>query len=308
MHSPEDVRAAYEKVSPFLRKTPLLSVKSQDFGVPGFEVVLKLELTQHAGSFKTRGAFVHLLGREVPKVGVVAASGGNHGAAVAYAASVRGVPAHVFVPTISSPAKIARIRACGAEVHVGGDRYADALAQSRVFARETGALEIHAFDHPETILGQATLGLELEEQAGALDAVLCAVGGGGLVGGLATWFRSRVRVVGVEPTLAPTLYRAREAGGPVDAPQGSIAADSLAPARIGELVFPIARDHVADVVLVDDASIAKAQSALWDTCRVVVEPGAATPLAALISGAFVPSAGSRVAVVLSGANTTAVSF
>lgn len=308
MHSLDEIAAAHALIGPHIRRTPVLSVDAADFGLPAFEIVLKLEYLQRAGVFKTRGAFVNLLSRLVPKVGVVAASGGNHGAAVAYAARALGVPAHIFVPTISSPAKVARIRAYGAELHVGGDRYTDAWRLSQAFARETGALEVHAFDEPETILGQATLGRELAAQAEDLGGVLCAVGGGGLIAGVASYFRGAVPVIGVEPEGAPTLTLARAAGTPVDSPQGSVAADSLAPARIGERVFAVTERHVERVVLVSDDAILAAQRALWDVCRIVVEPGAAAPFAALLDRRFEPAMGAKVAVVLSGANTGAVGF
>jgi threonine dehydratase len=246
--------------------------------------------------------------RTIPPAGVVAASGGNHGAAVAYAAQKLGVRARIFVPSISSPAKISRIRSYGAELSVGGDRYADALAASRAWVKESGALEIHAFDQAETLIGQATLGLELSSQAPDLECVLSAVGGGGLIGGVASWYQSRVRVIGVEPSAAPTLARAMEAGRPVDAPAGGYAADSLAPARVGELMFPIAREHIERVALVEDDDIRAAQAALWDVCRIVAEPGGATAFAALLSRAYRPAAGERVGVIVSGANTTAVNF
>jgi threonine dehydratase len=306
MHTHQEIHAAYGLIAPHIRKTPTLRVDAADFGLAPFEIVLKLESLQHAGSFKTRGAFVNLLMRTVPPAGVVAASGGNHGAAVAYAAQKLGVRARIFVPTISSPAKVSRIRSYGAELNVGGDLYADALALSRQWAKESGALEIHAYDQAETLLGQATLGLELSEQAPELDAVLAAVGGGGLIGGVASWFQSRVRVIGAEPSAAPTLARALEAGRPVDAPAGGYAADSLAPLRVGELMFPIAKAHVERVVLVEDDDIRAAQAALWNVCRVVAEPGGATAFAALLSRGYQPAAGERVGVVVSGANTTAL--
>jgi threonine dehydratase len=239
---------------------------------------------------------------------VVAASGGNHGAAVAYAAMRLGVKARVFVPTVSSPAKLSRIRSYGADLVVTGDRYADALEASQVWTAEAGALPVHAFDQEETLLGQGTLALELSRQAPALDTLLVAVGGGGLIGGIAAWCAGRPRVVGVEPEAAPTLTRALEAGKPVDAPAGGIAADSLAPRRVGELMFPIARAHIARVVLVSDAAIRAAQEALWATLRVVAEPGGAAAFSALLSGAYVPEPGERVGVVVSGGNTTAVDF
>jgi threonine dehydratase len=246
--------------------------------------------------------------RDVPDPGVVAASGGNHGAAVAYAAMKLGLPATIFVPSICSPAKIDRIRGYGATLVVGGDRYSDALVESERFAERSGALRIHAFDQEETILGQGTLGLELEEQVPSLDTVLVPVGGGGLLSGIASWYGGRVRIVAVEPELAPTLTRALEAGKPVDAPAGSIAADSLAPARVGERVFPIARQLVDRVLLVTDDEIRQAQAMLWQTLRVVAEPGGAATTAALLAGKYRPDPHEHVALVLSGGNTVAVDF
>ena len=263
---------------------------------------------QHAGSFKTRGAFAHLLTRTIPAAGVVAASGGNHGAAVAYAAKQRGVPARIFVPTVSSPAKIERIRDYGADLVVTGDRYADALEASETWAEQSGALRIHAFDQVETLLGQGSVGLELSEQAPALETLLVAVGGGGLIGGIAAWYANGVRMVGVEPEGAPTLTRALAAGRPVDTEAGSVAADSLAPRRVGELMFAIAQTSIERVVLVSDEAILRAQAALWNTLRLVVEPGGAAVLGALLSGAYQPRAGERVGVLLSGGNTVGVSF
>jgi threonine dehydratase len=239
---------------------------------------------------------------------VAAASGGNHGAAVAYAAMRLGRKARVFVPEISSPAKIARIRGYGADLAVGGKAYAEALAACEAYIAETGALSVHAFDQVETMLGQGSVGLELEAQAPNLDTLLVAVGGGGLIGGVAAWYEGRVKVIGVEPRLAPTLHMALAAGHPVDAPAGGLAADSLAPNRIGELVFPIAQRYVAGAILVEDEAIATAQRALWETARIVAEPGAAAPLAALLSKAYVPANGERVGILVSGANTTAVAF
>jgi len=303
-----DIERVYARIQPYIRKTPTVDVAGADFGLAQARVVLKLELLQRAASFKTRGAFTNLLTRPVPASGVVAASGGNHGAAVAYAAMQLKVPAKIFVPTISSPAKIDRIRSYGADLAVGGDRYAEALAASEVWATETGALQVHAFDQRETLLGQGTLALELEAQAPDLDTVLVAVGGGGLIGGIAAWYRGSVRVIGVEPALAPTLSEALRAGRPVDAPAGGIAADSLAPRRVGELMFPLARDYVDRVVLVEDAAIASAQRVLWDALRIVAEPGGAAAMSALLSGAYQPARDERVGVVVSGGNSTAVRF
>jgi threonine dehydratase len=286
----------------------VLEVDGADFGLDGVALVLKLEHTQHAGSFKARGAFANLLTRAVPAAGVAAASGGNHGAAVAHAAMRLGHKARIFVPAISSPAKVVRIRSYGAELVVGGQAYADALAACEAWTAETGALSVHAFDQAETILGQGSVGLELESQAPDLDTLLVAVGGGGLIAGIAAWYEGRIKIVGVEPRLAPTLSMALAAGRPVDAPAAGIAADSLAPRRIGARVFPIVRRQVAGSVLVEDAAIAAAQAQLWEHTRIVAEPGAAAPLAALLSGAYAPAKSERVGVVVSGANTTAVSF
>jgi threonine dehydratase len=301
-----EIEAAYQLIQPHVRRTPLLIVEGEDFGIDGARLVLKLELFQHSGSFKARGAFANLLMRDVPDAGVVAASGGNHGAAVAFAASKLGMPARIFVPVVCSESKIERIRSYGAELVVGGDRYADALAASEAFAASSGALTIHAYDRRETLLGQGTLGLELEGQSPEIDSLLIAVGGGGFIGGVASWYSGRVKIVGVEPEEAPTMTRALAAGKPIDAPAGGIAADSLAPKRVGELTLPIARDHVAEVVLVSDEAIAKAQKALWDKTRIAAEPGGAAALAALLSGRYRPAPGERVGVVVCGGNTDAV--
>ena len=304
-------RAGIEKVGevirPYVRVTPVVEVRGGDFGLGDFSITLKLELFQHSGSFKARGAFTNLLTREIPAAGVVAASGGNHGAAVAYAAMRLGVPAKIFVPTVSSPAKVERIRAYGADLAIVGDRYADALAASEAWAARTGALAVHAYDQLETLLGQGTLGMELAGQA-ALDTVLVSVGGGGLLGGVAAWYAGKIKVIGVEPESAPTLTEALKAGRPVDAPAGGIAADSLAPRKVGELMFPIARAHVATVLLVSDAAIRRAQDALWSAVRIVAEPGGAAAFAALLGGAYAPAAGERVGVIVSGGNSTAVDF
>jgi threonine dehydratase len=300
------IATTYERIRAHIRRTPVID--GADFGVTGTRLAFKLELLQHSGSFKARGAFANLLLRDVPPAGIVAASGGNHGAAAAYAAMKRSVRARIFVPSISSPAKIARIRSYGAELEVGGERYADALAASETYRQSSGALGVHAFDQRETLLGTGTIGLELDEQAGDIDTLLVAVGGGGLIGGIAAWYGGRVKVVGVEPEMAPTLTEALAAGKPVDAPAGGIAADSLAPKRIGELVFPIARRHVAQVVLVSDEAIREAQRTLWEKLRIVAEPGGAAATAALLSGRYVPKRGEKVGIMVSGGNTTAVDF
>jgi threonine dehydratase len=306
--TPERIAETARLIRPYVRRTPVLGCDLADFGAAARPLDLKLECLQHTGSFKARGAFAHLLSRDVPAAGVVAASGGNHGAAVAYAAQRLGKPATVFVPSITSPAKAERIRSYGAELVTAGERYADALAESERFVAETGALAIHAFDQPETLLGQGTVGAEIEEQLPGITTLLVAVGGGGLIGGIAAWFQGRVRVVAVEPEGAPTLNLALAAGAPVDAPAEGIAADSLAPRQVGQLMFPIAQAHVAASVLVDDDAIRAAQQALWQSVRVVTEPGGAAALAALLSGRYVPQVDERVAVLVCGANTTAVDF
>jgi threonine dehydratase len=304
----EGIEAAYRVIGPHVRATPVLSCNAADFGLAPAPIALKLELMQHAGSFKTRGAFANLLMRDVPRAGVVAASGGNHGAAVAYAAMKRGVTARIFVPEISSPVKVARIRDYGAELVIGGAAYADALAASETWTAQSGALAVHAFDQPETMLGAGTLALEFERQMDGLDTILVAVGGGGLIGGIAAWCQGRIRVIGVEPEASPTLERALAAGQPVDAPVGGLAADSLAPRRVGEHVFPIARAHVERVILVDDDAILGAQKWLWKGARIVAEPGGATAFGALLAGRYVPRAGERVGIIISGGNTVAVDF
>src|SRR5215469_13794072 len=233
-----DIAQTERLIRPHIRRTPVIEVDAADFGLAAARLSFKLELLQHAGSFKTRGAFANLLTREIPRTGVVAASGGNHGVAVAYASMKIGIRAKIFVPTISLPSKIQRIRDYRAELVVTGDRYADALADSEVCAQQSGALSIHAYDQRETLLGQGTIGLEIAEQSPDIDTLLVAVGGGGLIAGIAAWFAGRVRVVGVEPEASPTLAMALEAGGPIDAPAGGIAADSLAPRRVGTLVYP----------------------------------------------------------------------
>jgi threonine dehydratase len=306
----EDIRGTYETIRPYIRRTPVVQLDLGDLDPATGElpaITLKLEQLQCAGSFKARGAFTNLLLRDVPPAGVVAASGGNHGVAVAYAAHRLGLPAKIFVPTVSAPAKIERIRQLGAELVVTGDRYADALAAAQAWVEASGAMSVHAFDQRETLLGQGTVGLELTVQAdspddGGLDTVLVPVGGGGLIGGIAAWFAGSTRVIGVEPDGAPTLTRARAEGGPADAPAEGVAADALAPRRVGELVFPITQAYVEDVVLVSDSAILAAQRALWQAARIAAEPAASVGIAALLSGAYKPAAGERAAVVISGAN------
>ena len=304
----DSIARTYETIRPFIRRTPVIEVDGSDLGLDGVSLVFKLESLQHSGSFKARGAFTNLLMRDIPDAGVVAASGGNHGTAVAFAAMKLKKPARIFVPEVASPTKLQRIREYGADLVVTGERYADALAASEIWAAQSGALAVHAYDQVETLLGQGSVGLEFEEQSPKLDSLLVAVGGGGLIGGIAAWYGSRIRLVGVEPEAAPTLTRALEAGRPVDAEAGGIAADSLAPKRVGELMFPIAQTHVKSVVLVSDESIQEAQKALWNGLRVVAEPGGAAAFAALLSGRYRPGPGERVGVLVCGGNTTAVTF
>ena len=295
-------------VRPYLRRTPVIWADRADFGLAPGPLVFKLEHLQHTGSFKVRGAFANLLLRDIPAAGVVAASGGNHGVAVSYASRVLGVPARIYVPGISSAAKIARIRGYGAHLVIVGDTYADALAASQEWASRSGALAVHAFDQAETVLGAGTLATELAEQAPSAATVLASVGGGGLLAGIAAGYAGRVQVVGAEPEEAPTLTYALRAGRPVDAPAGGMAADSLAPRKVGELTFSVLTKYAAKAVLVSDDMIRQAQELLWDRLRLVAEPGGCAALAALTSGGYSPDPGETVAVVISGANTTAVRF
>jgi len=303
--APTDIRAAHARIAARIRRTPILETPSPVAGAP--DISLKLEYLQASGSFKARGAFNNLLTRPAPLVGCATASGGNHGAAVAYAAEKLGVPARVFVPEISTPAKTARIRAHGAEVVVGGATYAEAQERCDAYVAETGALKIHPYDAPETIVGAGTVALEWEEDLERLalpqlDAALVAVGGGGLIAGVAAWFAGRIRVVGVEPEGSRALHAALEAGRPVDVPVSSIAADSLGARRVGALNFAIARKYVAGVALVPDAAIIEAQRRLWRDFSIVAEPGGAAAFAALLSRAFRPEKGERVGVLVCGAN------
>jgi threonine dehydratase len=299
----DDIRAAYARIRQHVRRTPILRTSADDFGVTLREpLTFKLEFLQHTGTFKPRGAFNNLLSHLVPAGGVAAASGGNHGAAVAYAAQRLGHKATIFVPDVSSPVKVARIKSYGADVRVGGARYADALEACNAFIATTGALSVHAYDAAETIAGQGSAGLEWEEDAPDLDTVLVAVGGGGLIAGIAAWYGRRVKVVGVEPEGSRCLHASLEAGRPVDVTVESIAADSLGARNTGQLVFDIARANVDHVALVSDDAIVGAQRLLWETLRVAAEPGGAAALAALTSGAYKPRADEKVGVLLCGSN------
>jgi len=295
-------------IRPYIRRTPILEIDGADFGLDSIKIVLKLELFQHSGSFKARGAFTNILTRQVPAAGVVAASGGNHGAAVAFAAMTLRKPATIFVPTVAATTKLDRIRSYGAELVITGDRYAESLEASEAWTAKSGALPIHAYEGTETLAGQGTLGLELEEQDPKLDSLLVAVGGGGLIGGVAAWYEDRVKMIAVEPFACPTLERALRAGRPVDAPSGGIAADSLAPRQVGQQMFPIAQKHVREVVLVTDEEIVDAQKKLWESVRVIAEPGGAAAFAALLSGRYKTQPGERVGVIVCGGNTDKVNL
>jgi len=303
--APADIRAAYAVITPHVRRTPLLEAASPIDGLPS--ISLKLECLQHAGSFKPRGAFHNLLTRAAPPVGCATASGGNHGAAVAYAAGRLGIRARVFVPEIAAPPKIAKIKAYGAEVVVKGAAYADAQALCDCYVAESGALAIHPYATAATIAGQGTVGLEWEEDLARLgllpiDTALVAVGGGGLIAGVAAWFEGRIKVVGVEPQGSRALDAALAAGRPVDVTVNSVAADSLGARSVGELNLRIARRAVDQVALVDDAAIRAAQRRLWRDFQIAAEPGGAAAFAAMASGAYRAAPGERVGVLVCGAN------
>jgi threonine dehydratase len=295
----KSIAAAAARLSAYVRHTPVLWA---DLG-GGSPVALKLELLQHAGSFKPRGAFNRLLLAERPAAGVIAASGGNHGAAVAYAARTLGMTAEIFVPSGTPAAKVARIAGYGAQVVQTGETYAEALTASRIRQAETGALEIHAYDHADVLAGQGTVGREFEQDAPGLTHILVASGGGGLIGGVAAWYAGSAEVISVEPEGCPSLHDALRAGQPVSAPVGGLAADSLGARQVGALMFPIAQRFVSQAVLVPDEAILSAQRLLWERFRLVAEPGGATAVAALLSGRFQPPADARVGVVVCGANT-----
>jgi threonine dehydratase len=297
-----------EVIGSYVRRTPVVTIDRTELGLPPGPLTLKLEQLQHSGSFKVRGAFANLLLRSVPSAGVAAASGGNHGAAVAYAASVLGIPARIFVPEVSSAAKVARIREYGADLVVQGGTYSDALAVSEDWIATSGAMPVHAYDQVETILGAGTTGLELRQQAPSAHTVLASVGGGGLLSGIATAVPASVRVIGAEPEGAPTMTAALAAGRPVDAATGSVAVDSLAPRRVGDLTFAVVAKRAHSIAGVSDDAILTTQRLLWERLRIVAEPGGCAGLAALVYGAYSPAEGEHVAVVLSGANTTAVDF
>ena len=304
----DEISAAQARTAGWVRRTPILEVEADELGTEHPAMVLKLEQLQHAGSFKARGAHNLLLSAAVPEAGVVAASGGNFGLAIAHAAGRLGHPATIFVPEISSPAKVERLRTLGADVVVGGAFYADAYAASLERVESTGALMAHAYDQPEVVAGAGTCAVELEEQAPDVTAVVVAVGGGGLIGGVAGWMQDDRRVVAAESVGTPTLRSALDAGEPVDVELSGIAADSLGARRIGSLGFAAATRWVDEAVLVDDSAIVDAQRRLWDHARVAAEPGGAAALAAVLSGAYRPQPEDRLAVIICGANVDPASL
>ena len=301
-----DIAAAAARIAPYVRHTPVIRLQAGDLGLP-FAVTLKLELLQHAGSFKPRGAFNRILrakeAGELPPAGVIAASGGNHGAAVAYAGQALGLTAEIFVPELTPESKRRRIESCGARLVRTGAAYVEALAASRVRQAETGAMEVHAFDHADVLAGQGTTAKEFEEDAPDLTHILVATGGGGLIGGMAAWLAGRIQLVSVEPEGCPGLHNALAAGRPVESPVGGVAADALGARQVGALMFPLAQSYIGASVLVTDAAITAAQRTLWDRMRLIAEPGGATALAAALSGAWVPPPGARVGILVCGSNT-----
>jgi threonine dehydratase len=307
MISRTEIQDAGRRIAMHVRRTPVMALEERAFGIDA-KIFFKLECLQHTGSFKPRGAFNCILTSTVADAGVIAASGGNHGAAVAFAAQKLGHRAEIFVPVITPPNKVDRLHQYGATINVTGNNYAEALAASLERVAQTGAVSIHAYDDARVLAGQGTLAMELEEQVRGLDSVLIAVGGGGLIGGVAAWYQHRVRVIGVEPERAPTLHNALAAGQVVEVETGGVAADSLGARRAGELMFPIAQNFVPQALLVSDEQIVEAQKLLWQELRLIAEPGGATALAALLSGAYKPYTGERVGVVLCGSNADLASF
>ena len=305
MISRADIERTATRIGRHIRRTPVIDIDLPQVSRP---VALKLELFQHTASFKARGAFANLAGRQIPASGIAAASGGNHGAAAAYAAREFGVPARIFVPMLASPAKVARIRSYGAAIDQDGPTYYEALDKCMAYVAQSGALNVHAYDEEATLLGQGTVGLEIEEQLPGLDTLLVAVGGGGLIGGIAAWFHGKVKVVAVEPETCNALHAAMAAGEPVRVTPSGIAADSLGASLAGKLMFPIAREYVDSVALVSDADIRAAQRHLWESLRLVTEPGGAAAFAALLSGSYRPSDGERVGVLICGGNTEPETF
>jgi threonine dehydratase len=301
MISRTEIQDAGRRIATHVRRTPVLALEEKAFGIDA-RIFFKLECLQHTGSFKPRGAFNCILSSTIGEAGVIAASGGNHGAAVAYAAHKLGHHAEIFVPVITPKNKVDRLKQYGAAITIIGNSYSEALAASRERAEQTGEVSIHAYDDARVLAGQGTLGMELEEQVRGLDSVLIAVGGGGLIGGVAAWYQDRVRVVGVEPERAPTLHKSLASGKVVDVDTGGVAADSLGARRVGELMLPIAQKFVSQSLLVSDEQIVEAQRVLWQQVRLIAEPGGATAFAALLSGVYKSRPGERVGVVLCGSN------
>ncbi|PWS38674.1 threonine dehydratase [Falsiroseomonas bella] len=300
--SRHDIEAAAARIAPHIRRTPVMRMGGGDLGL-GMDLILKLELLQATGSFKPRGAFNRMLSATLPAAGVATASGGNHGAAVAYAARALGVKAEVFCPTATPAAKTDRIEGYGAVLHRIGAAYDEARIASEARAAETGALIVHAYDQPEVLAGQGTVGRELSQDAPEATHVLVATGGGGLIGGIAAWYAGTgTQVISVEPEGCPTLATALKEGRPVPCPVGGLASDSLGARQVGALMFEVARHHVAEAVLVTDEAIRETQRRIWQALRLIAEPGGAAAMAALVSGAWVPPAGARVAVVVCGSN------
>src|ERR1044071_1101947 len=307
MISRTEIQDAGRRIAMHVRRTPVMALEEKAFGIDA-KIFFKLECLQHTGSFKPRGAFNCILSSKIEEAGVIAASGGNHGAAVAYAAHHLGHHAEIFVPTITPTNKVDRLKHYGAAITITGNSYSEALAASHERAAQTGAVAIHAYDDARVLAGQGTLGMEFEEQVRGLDSVLLATGGGGLIGGVAAWYQERVRVISVEPERAPTLQKALAAGQVVDVETGGVASDSLGARRAGELMLPIAQKFVTQALLVNDEQIIEAQKTLWKHLRLIAEPGGATALAALLSGAYKPHPGERVGVVLCGANAELAKF
>ena len=298
----DDIELAANRIRGYVRETPVIWTEPGAFKIPS-SLALKLELLQITGSFKPRGAFNRILSAAVPESGIVAASGGNHGIAVAHAAMRLGHRANIFVPSISSGFKLDRLKESGAFLHIVGERYAESLAASKEFARESGALEVHAYDHPAVLAGAGTVAMEFDRQAPQLDTVLIACGGGGLIGGAAAWYAGSTKVIGVEPESSRALHAALQAGRPVPVSVDGVAADSLGAAQVGGLMFPIAQVFVDLVVLVSDENIITAQKALWSELRLVAEPGGAAALAAILSGRYKITESERVGVVVCGSNS-----
>lgn len=297
------IEAAAQRIDPWIRRTPVMCMEPNAFGSPG-RLTLKLEHLQHSGTFKARGAFNGLLSHDVPEAGVIAASGGNHGAAVAYAAAQLGHRAEIFVPSIASPTKVERLRSYGATVHQVGSEFQETLVACEERARATGAISVHAYDQPSTVVGQGTVGREIERQAPQLDTLLVAVGGGGLIGGTCAWYQGRIKIVAVETQGTATLNGARREGKPVDVNISGVCADALGARRLGILPFELTERYLSESVLIDDDSVRAACAMLWNDLRLVVEPAAGSVVAALATGAYVPAPNEQVGVLICGGNTS----